>query len=71
MEEKGEAPTEDDVQRNVLKQIVDRNGNVIRSPADTDEYGPASMPRHQASTRARSRPVAIWGRAMPMSIRRI
>ena len=43
---------------------------VMRSPADTDEYGPSSMPRHQAITRSRSSPRAIWGSATPMSIGR-
>ena len=42
--------------------------NVIRSPADTLEYGPSSIPRHHSTKVVLVNPVAMVGSAMPISM---
>ena len=41
---------------------------VIRSPADTLEYGPSSIPRHHSTNVLLVNPVAMVGSAIPISM---
>ena len=44
--------------------------NVIRSPAETLEYGPSSIPRHHSTKVALVNPAAMVGSAIPISMAR-